>query len=167
MDSDSSDSSSSSLSLSSEPDGNKSCSHSKLHHGKSTGLRPGKIKIKNLFTYDGSADLDTFDCWCYEVDVWCKSHGATEKEAVKYLVQFMSRKAGHFFMKHIAHYRDKWTTKLVYEGLFDYCFPAHFKLKLRERLMSTIQGPMHVRDFTCELESMAMCFPNVMECETT
>ena len=144
-----SDSSSSSSSSSSSDPENNSASHCNgtHHHGKSTRSKARKIKIKNPFTYDGLVDLDMFDCWCYEVDVWCESHGASEKEAVKYLVQFMSGKAGHFFVKHIAHYRDKWTTKLVYKGLFDYCFPAHFKLELQEKLMSTVQGPMNVRDF--------------------
>jgi hypothetical protein len=126
--SDTSDSSSSSSSSVSE-----SCAHnqSNSHRRRSVKAKSGKVRIKNPFTYDGSDDLDTFDRWCYEVDMWCESNKLGKKEAVKYLVwQFMSGKAGRFFMRHIAHNRKEWTTKLVYEGLFDYCFPAQFKLTL-------------------------------------
>lgn len=125
------------------------------------------VKIKTPFMYNGKADLDVFDQWTYEVDTWCRWHGIDKKTAVQVLVQFLEGKASRFFMRHVSQNLKKWDTKKVYEGLFDYCFPAHFKLELREKMMSANQGSQTVRDYARELEMMAMRFPDITEREVT
>ena len=65
---------------------------------------------------------------------WSPGPGANGKESldaktvIMILVQLLSRKAIQFFMEHVADNRNKWTTKSVYEGLFNH----NFKLELRE-----------------------------------
>ncbi|KAJ7208904.1 hypothetical protein GGX14DRAFT_566600 [Mycena pura] len=121
------------------------------------------LKVKSPFIYDGKADLDMFDHWTYEVDTWAELHGIDDAMTVKLMVNFMGGKASRFFMKHIALRRKNWTVKLVYEGLFDYCFPANFKLQLRERLMSAKQRGSKVRDFMRDIESLSVRFPDITE----
>lgn len=79
----------------------------------------------------------------------------------------MNGKAGKFFMKHIVNSRHEWTVANLYEGLFNYCFPSHFKLTLCEKFMSTVQGNLNVQDYTQELESMAIRFPDMTERKIT
>lgn len=121
--------------------------HHRGHRWKSKKSMLKNLKIKNPFTYDGSDDLDRFDQWTYEVNTWRQLYRVRDKDAVYVLVQFLSGKAGKFFMKHVANSKHKWSVTDVYEGLFDYCFPTHFKLALCEKLMNTVQGNMSVRDY--------------------
>ncbi|KAF8988996.1 hypothetical protein BDQ17DRAFT_1434773 [Cyathus striatus] len=105
------------------------------------------VKIKTPFTYDGHADLDNFDQWTYEVDTWSDWNGLSDRLLLRVVVNFMSYKASRFFMKHIATHREDWTIKRLYEALFDYCFPPHFKQELRDQLLNAKQGRNNVRDF--------------------
>ncbi|KAJ7605657.1 hypothetical protein FB45DRAFT_1042043 [Roridomyces roridus] len=123
----------------------------------------GELKIKKPFTYDGRDDLDVLDQWTYEVDTWQELHGIDDEIMVKLIVNFMSGKASRFFMKHVALRQRHWTPKLIYEALFNYCFPSDFKLKLREQLTGAKQGKNDVRDFQRDLETLAARFPDVTE----
>ncbi|KIL54821.1 hypothetical protein M378DRAFT_18522, partial [Amanita muscaria Koide BX008] len=135
---------------------------------KSAAGKIKDLKIPNPFKYDGSADLDLLDRWCFDVDNWRSLYGLNDNIAVRLMGGFMMEKASRFFMKHVVHERDRWTVRDVYDGLFDYCFPSHFKLELRQKMMSTIQGnDTTVRDYARELESMALRFPDVTEREVT
>jgi hypothetical protein len=128
-------------------------------------MQPGKsipgVKIKAPFTFNGEADLDTFDHWTYAVDSWRDWNGISDRMAVKIMVNFMSGKASKFFMKHIAMRRRDWTVKMVYEALFNYCFPTDFKLQLRDKLTAAKQGKNDVRDFERDIETLAARFPDV------
>ena len=116
-----------------------------------------KLKdIKKPLVWDGTPNLNTFDRWIYEVDTWCELVQIDDEDAVKIMVQYMSGEAARFFMKHVAMNRASWSTKSVYEGLFDYCFPPRFKQQLRRKMMTARQGSQRVRDYARELESLAM-----------
>ncbi|KIL62363.1 hypothetical protein M378DRAFT_44130, partial [Amanita muscaria Koide BX008] len=117
--------------------------------------------------YDGTPSLEKFDDWTYEVDTWCLWNEVDSKDAVMVLAQFLSGKARRFFMTHVATNLGRWDLKAVYEGLFDYCFPTHFKLELREKLRKTYQGSWTVRDYARELENLALRFPDVTDREIT
>ncbi|KIL54135.1 hypothetical protein M378DRAFT_19176 [Amanita muscaria Koide BX008] len=163
----SSPSSSSSSSESSESSQANRRRHEKRrrHQRKSKKSKQKLRDIKKPFVWDGTPNLDTFDRWIYEVDTWCELVRIDDGDAVKILVQFMSGEAAKFFMKHVAMNRTKWTTKSIYEGLFDYCFPPRFKQQLRRKMVTARQGTQRVRDYARELESMAMRFPDVTERE--
>ncbi|KIL61389.1 hypothetical protein M378DRAFT_13564 [Amanita muscaria Koide BX008] len=110
------------------------------HQRKSKKSKQKLRDIKKPFVWDGTPNLDTFDRWIYEVDTWCELVRIDDGDAVKILVQFMSGEAAKFFMKHVAMNRTKWTTKSIYEGLFDYCFPPRFKQQLRRKMVTARQG---------------------------
>jgi hypothetical protein len=81
----------------------------------------------------------------------------------KILVNFMSANAAQCVMKHLTLRQGDWTLKLIYEGLFNYCFPPDFKLQLRDQLIGAHQGKNDVRDFHRDIETLAMRFPDVIE----
>ncbi|RDX47728.1 hypothetical protein OH76DRAFT_1325565, partial [Lentinus brumalis] len=99
--------------------------------------------------YDGTADIDVFDKWTYEVDTWAELNGLEDHLMLKIVVQFMSGKPAQFFMRHVATYRSKWTMKRLYEALFDYCFPPDYKAS--------------VRDFVRKIQHLAVRFPDVTD----
>ncbi|OAX32230.1 hypothetical protein K503DRAFT_702341, partial [Rhizopogon vinicolor AM-OR11-026] len=120
------------------------------------------VKIKTPFVWNGRADLDLFDQWCYEVDTWFILSSLEEKYVIRMLVQFLSHLPSRFFMKYIAQAPETWTLKNVYLSLFDYCFPSNFKLQLRARLTKAQHGrDTKVRDFVRDLETLALRFPDI------
>ncbi|KAJ6587584.1 hypothetical protein DFH09DRAFT_1359264 [Mycena vulgaris] len=138
-------SSGSSSSLTSSSTRRKSASERRRDKHKLGELKTMKkamagIKIKAPFVWDGKPVMDTFDHWTYEVDTWIELTALTDKLAMKLIVNFMSGTASKFFMDHVSTELKKWTVKDVYRALFNYCFPADFKLRLRKRLMNAYQG---------------------------
>ena len=125
------------------------------------------MKINTPAVYDGTPNLEKFDGWTYEVDTWCLWNNVDSKDTVLVLAQFLSGKAHCFFMMHVATVQKKWDLKAVYEGLFDYCFLAHFKLELHKKLRKTYQGNLTVWDYAQELETLALHFPDVSDREIT
>ncbi|OJT02036.1 Retrovirus-related Pol polyprotein from transposon 17.6 [Trametes pubescens] len=121
------------------------------------------IKIKPLFVWDGSADLDTFDQWTYEVDTWGELNELSDHIILKLMVQFMTGEPGRFFMRHVSTRQSEWTVKRLYEALFDYCFPTDYKSRLRSRLERSTQGKSRVRDFVRDIQQLAVRFPDVTD----
>ncbi|TFK79489.1 hypothetical protein K466DRAFT_579187 [Polyporus arcularius HHB13444] len=122
------------------------------------------VKLKSPFNYDGTADIDVFDKWTYEVDTWAELNGLDDHLMLKIVVQFMSGKPAQFFMRHVATYRSKWTMKRLYEALFDYCFPPDYKASLRYDLEHAEQGEREgVRDFVRKIQHLAIRFPDVTD----
>ena len=105
--------------------------------------------------------------WTFEVDTYCDWYNVDSKTSVQFLVKWTAGKASQFLMKHVVRNLKDWDRQLVYEGLFDYCFPTHFKLELREKMMDAVQGSQTVRDFARDLESLAVRFPDVTDREVT
>jgi hypothetical protein len=125
------------------------------------------VKMKDPFKYNGAADLDALDQWTFEVDTYCDWYEIDSKTSVQFMVKWTSGKASQFMMKHVVRNLKEWNRQLVYEGLFDYCFPAHFKMELREKMMGAVQGSQTVRDYARDLEAMAVRFPDVTDREVT
>jgi hypothetical protein len=138
-------------------------SKKKLEERKQMKKAMAGIKLKAPFVWDGKPDMDLFDHWTYEVDTWIELNALNDKLAVKLIVNFMSGTASSFFMKHVSTNQKKWSVKDVYGALFEYCFPADFKLRLRKRLMGAYQGRKTVRDFVRDLRALAIRFPDVTD----
>ena len=121
------------------------------------------VKIKPPFSWNGTPDLDLFDQWTYEVDTWRELYGLSDKLSIKLVVQFLTGVAGKFFMKHVTTCQAEWDMASLYEALFDYCFPTHYKAQLRLQLERAVQGKTKVRDFVREIQHLAARFPDVSD----
>lgn len=55
------------------------------------------MKIKQPRVYDGRADLDFFDQWCFEVDLWRSINALETRWAIPMMSSFLSDKAAKFF----------------------------------------------------------------------
>ncbi|OSD06698.1 hypothetical protein PYCCODRAFT_1422304 [Trametes coccinea BRFM310] len=121
------------------------------------------VKIKTPFVWDGTADLDLFDQWTYEIDTWGELNELSDHIMVKLMIQFMKGDAGRFFMRHVSTRQADWTVKRLYGALFDYCFPTDYKARLRTRLERSVQGRSSVRDFMRDIQQLATRFPDVTD----
>ncbi|EJD49909.1 hypothetical protein AURDEDRAFT_160931 [Auricularia subglabra TFB-10046 SS5] len=122
-----------------------------------------QMKIKHPRVYDGRADVDAFDHWCYEVDLWKTMNGVHTRWAIALLSGFLSDKALHWYMNNIVMSKEKWTMRKIYDELFDYCFPSDFKLMLRKRFAQLTQGQRDVREFARDIQVLSRRFPDIGE----
>ena len=137
------------------------------HEAKCIRKALAGVKIKPPFSWNGTPDLDLFDQWTYEVDTWQELYGLSDKLAIKLVVQFLTRVAGKFFMKHVSTCQSEWTMTSLYEALFDYCFPTDYKAQLRLRLEHSVQGKAKVHDFMREIQHLTARFPDVSDFQLT
>ena len=119
------------------------------------------VKVNTPPVYSGAANIEALDRWAYAVNGCIEMHALDEEWAVRLVSKFLTGKASTFYMRHVAHHRKRWTMKLLYEGLFDYCFPPNYKSNLRERLMNYEQRSLFFVDFAREVESLASKFPDI------
>ncbi|EJD49147.1 hypothetical protein AURDEDRAFT_161632 [Auricularia subglabra TFB-10046 SS5] len=122
-----------------------------------------QMKIKQPRVYDGRADLDFFDQWCFEVDLWRTINALDTSWAIPMMTSYLSDKAARFFMNSVIMSDERWDFRKLYDSLFDHCFPADFKLLLRKRFAQARQGQRSVREFARDLKIMACRFPDVSE----
>ncbi|KAI9068602.1 hypothetical protein FKP32DRAFT_1695592 [Trametes sanguinea] len=141
-------------------DKTRKSSHAKRHRKRQKEDRKmmrkalSGVKIKTPFVWDGTADLDVFDQWTYEIDTWAELNDLADRVVVKLMIQFMKGDASRFFMRHVATRQADWTVKRLYEALFDYCFPTDYKARLRTRLERSVQG---------KNRQLAVRFPDVTD----
>ncbi|KZV96366.1 hypothetical protein EXIGLDRAFT_816946 [Exidia glandulosa HHB12029] len=122
-----------------------------------------QMKMKQPRVYDGRADLDVFDQWCYEVDTWKRLNGIKTKWIIPLLSSFLSDKASRWYMHNVVLSEENWTMRRFYDELFDHCFPSDFKLLLRKRFARATQGNRDVREYARDLKVMSRRFPDVNE----
>jgi hypothetical protein len=127
--------------------------------------RPGgnSFKLTMPDPYDGREDLDAFDMWKYEVKVWADYYRMTDDMVVRTISKCLSGKARIWYLRFVAEDPINWTAEGIFNGLFNHCFPANYRMKLRERLMNMKQGKRNVREFVREVEVLGRRFRDVNE----
>ncbi|EJD33464.1 hypothetical protein AURDEDRAFT_177451 [Auricularia subglabra TFB-10046 SS5] len=122
-----------------------------------------QMKIKHPRVYDGRADVDVFDHWCHEVDLWKRMNGVRTKWAISLMSGFLGDKALRWFMNNVVLSKETWTMRKFYDELFDHCFPSDFKLMLRKRFAQSTQGSRDVREFARDIQVLSRRFPDIGE----
>ncbi|EJD37049.1 hypothetical protein AURDEDRAFT_173897 [Auricularia subglabra TFB-10046 SS5] len=120
-----------------------------------------QMKIKQPRVYDGRADLDLFDQWCFEVDLWKEMNALDIKWVIPLLSSFLADKAARWYMNNVVLSDEEWTLRRVYDEIFDHCFPTDFKMLLRKKFTHATQGNRNVREFARDLKVLARRFPDV------
>ncbi|KDN48928.1 hypothetical protein RSAG8_02281, partial [Rhizoctonia solani AG-8 WAC10335] len=105
-------------------------------------------------TYDGSSDFDVYEQFVYEVETWVEDTGFEDYEAVRHIKGFLKDKAAIFYMSHVAPEVSKYTLTLVFQELFDYCFPPDIKAQIRYEFNNMVQMDSSFRDFYRELRKI-------------
>jgi hypothetical protein len=121
------------------------------------------IKINPPLTYNGHPDLDTFERWVYSVNHWFEMTDFPVKSRVAQLQNFMSGKAGNWFMTYVARDPTKYTVDSLQKELFNHCFPPDYRRAIRARFNNLSQGSRMLRDFIRELNTIAERIPDISE----
>ncbi|KAG8727193.1 hypothetical protein FRC11_013721, partial [Ceratobasidium sp. 423] len=114
-------------------------------------LQLSGFKMKLPTTYDGSNNFDMFEQFVYEVETWREDTGFEDHEAVRHIKSFLKDKAANFYMLHVAPDATQYTLTLVFQGLFDYCFPPDSQAQIRREFNNLTQSDRSIRDFYREL----------------
>ena len=113
--------------------------------------------------YDGKEDIDAFDIWKFEVKKWAEFYRLDDKTLVGLMSKCMTGRAGLFYLRFVSEDTSQWTSEDVFNGIFNHCFPANYRMELRERLMGMTQGKRSVREFVHEIEMLGRRFRDVNE----
>ncbi|KAF8756656.1 hypothetical protein RHS01_04235 [Rhizoctonia solani] len=114
-------------------------------------LQLSGFKTKLPTAYNGSNDFDTFEQFVYEVETWQEDTGFEDYEAVRHVKSFLKDKAASYYMLHVAPDVTQYTLTLVFQGLFDYCFPPDSQARIRRKFNNMTQSDRGFRDFYREL----------------
>ncbi|EJD47327.1 hypothetical protein AURDEDRAFT_163538 [Auricularia subglabra TFB-10046 SS5] len=68
-----------------------------------------QMKIKHPCVYNGLADVDIFDHWCYEVDLWKRMNGVHTKWVISLMSGFLGDKALRLFTNNVVLSKETWT----------------------------------------------------------
>ena len=104
--------------------------------------------------YDGAADVAKFYRFVTEGQAYLKEGKVKPKAQVQKLAKHLTEKAQHFYTTEVIYDLAQWDTQKFFTELFNYCFPADFRLKQQRRLDGLRQGNWTVREFANELKLM-------------
>ncbi|QRW24059.1 Transposon Ty3-I Gag-Pol polyprotein [Rhizoctonia solani] len=110
-------------------------------------LQLSGFKTKLPTAYNGSNDFNTFEQFVYEVETWQEDTGFEDYKAVRHVKSFLKDKAASYYMLHVAPNVTQYTLTLVFQGLFDYCFPPDSQARIRRKFNNMTQSDRGFRDF--------------------
>ncbi|KAF9256636.1 hypothetical protein L218DRAFT_1023923 [Marasmius fiardii PR-910] len=114
-------------------------------------------------SYDGTANIETFDQFVYEFNFLCEVYDLSDRLAVKFMINYVTGQANRYIRNNVLANPKGWTVRSVYMALFEHCFPSTYKECLRHDLMSGQQGHQTIEDFENELRVGARRFGDIPE----
>jgi hypothetical protein len=90
------------------------------------------------FEYSGKVQASLFKKWVREVRVWIKHGQLSTQQGIKLSGKYCGGKAYKFFECDILNARKKYTLAEYFEAMFDYLFPATFRMDQRDKLMRVL-----------------------------
>lgn len=113
------------------------------------------LKTDPPFKYSGEIQASVYKKWCRELRDWIKDGRLSQKRGVRLSGKYMTGKAYKFFEQEVLQ-NNKYTTLTEYfEGLFDYIFPADFRMQQRDKFDAYQQRDMPALDYIRRLQDFA------------
>jgi hypothetical protein len=107
------------------------------------------------FEYSGEVQASLFKKWVREVRSWIKRGRLSTKQGIELSGKYCSGKAYKFFERDILNARKKYTLAEYFEAMFDYLFPATFRMDQRDKFDACTQHDMSALDFLRQLQEIA------------
>ncbi|EJD33580.1 hypothetical protein AURDEDRAFT_177339 [Auricularia subglabra TFB-10046 SS5] len=123
-------------------------------------VRSLKLPMPN---YDGDENLAKYEAFVYEWDDWLDARQFNEARAVRMMGKALTGKAKEWFMEHVALGTYPWTTRELYQEMWEVFFSDDFREELRNKLMKSKQRGRPIKDFAKDLEKLAIRYPDVDE----
>ena len=127
------------------------------HRAKLNALKYHQSFLKNEppFKYGGEVQASTFKKWCQEVRDWIKDGCLGHRRGIRQSGKYLTGRAYKFFEQDILQKGIKYTLTDYFAALFDYIFPADFRMQQRDKFDVYYQGNLSVVDFLRRLQDLA------------
>lgn len=112
-------------------------------------MRPAKPS-----SYDGTQDPEKYLLFMRQVTEYLNSYRIPPGGIPAAVSQFLTGKAYRYYINTLADSAEEWDLHGVLVGLFNYCFPIDFRMRMRRKLKHFVQGSHSVRDYAQELDMM-------------
>ncbi|KAG8731517.1 hypothetical protein FRC11_003933, partial [Ceratobasidium sp. 423] len=113
--------------------------------------------------YKGDADIDKYDIFMFSYDLFVADTKLNDSKAVLTISRFLDDKAASWYMLNVAPNPGMYTMEAVYIGLYDYCFPPHFKEEMRLLYNKKKQGDSSIQDYFAELAKLRRCLREITD----
>ncbi|KAJ3554430.1 hypothetical protein NP233_g12425 [Leucocoprinus birnbaumii] len=114
------------------------------------------LKEDPPFKYEGQLQASTFKKWVREVRNWVERGRLSETQGIKMSGKYLGGRAYHFFERDVLDLRKGYTTLTEYfEAMFDYLFPADFRMQQRDKFDACDQRDLSVQDYLRMLHGIA------------
>ncbi|KIO11091.1 hypothetical protein M404DRAFT_127775, partial [Pisolithus tinctorius Marx 270] len=113
------------------------------------------LKEDPPFTYKGEVQVGLFKKWCRELRDWVRHARLDRKKSIRIAGKYLSGRAYQFYERDILDLRKRYSLTEFFEALFDYIFPADFRMQQRDKFDACRQDHRSVLDFLRRLQEIA------------
>jgi len=127
------------------------------HRAKMNELKYHQSFLKNdpPFKYNGEVQASTFKKWCQEIRDWIKDGRLGNRRGIRQSGKYLTGRAYKFFEQDILQKGKKYSLTEYFAALFDYIFPADFRMQQRDKFDLYYQGNLSVVDYLRRLQDLA------------
>jgi hypothetical protein len=127
------------------------------HRAKLNALKYHQNFMKSdpPFKYDGEVQISLFKKWCHEIRDWVKDGQLGSRRGIRQSGKYLSGKAYRFYEQEILQNEKKFTLTEYFAALFDYIFPADFRMQQRDEFDSCCQEDLLAVDYLRQLQDLA------------
>ncbi|KAL7279388.1 hypothetical protein ACG7TL_007229 [Trametes sanguinea] len=112
------------------------------------------LKPEKPTPYDGQPDAQIFHKFMRQMTEYIMGHTISRTMYASTVSNFLTGSAYSFWENTVSKRPRRWKLQPLFRQLFNYCFPADYRLQKREELRSCRQGTRSVREFIHELETL-------------
>lgn len=113
------------------------------------------LKQDPPFKYAGELQASTFKRWTREIRDWKKRGRLNTKDIIYVSGKYCTGKAYKFFERDILIGRKRYSLTEYFESMFDYLFPATFRMDQRDKFDACYQSEMSALDYLRKLQDIA------------
>jgi hypothetical protein len=127
------------------------------HRAKLNALKYHQNFMKSdpPFKYNGEVQVSLFKKWCHEIRDWVKDGQLGSRRGIRQSGKYLSGKAYRFYEQEILQNEKKFTLTEYFAALFDYIFPADFRMQQRDEFDSCRQEDLSAVDYLRQLQDLA------------
>lgn len=114
------------------------------------------LKEDPPFKYNGEVQASTFKKWVREMRNWAKRGRLSDRQGIKTSGKYLGGRAYHFYERDVLDLKKNYVSFTEYfEALFDYVFPADFRMQQRDKFDLCKQQDLSVLDYLRRLHEIA------------
>ncbi|EJD36874.1 hypothetical protein AURDEDRAFT_129789 [Auricularia subglabra TFB-10046 SS5] len=106
-------------------------------------------------SYNGAASWDSFNEFMILTRKYFKEAYVRKSRQVGKMQKLLTDKAKRFYMTQVVGDEDNWTLDEFFIELYNFCFPADFRSKQRDKLDTFKQLTLSVKEFEAKMRSIA------------